>query len=411
MRYAFADCLMDIENFRFFRNGEPQAIEPQVFDLLRLLAEHAGQLVTRDQLIETVWGGRIVSEATISARINAARAAVGDSGKAQAVIRTVPRRGIELVVPVQIAETAPTAAPEPAAQSMGKPSQQTIRYTTSADGTQIAFAISGSGPPLLRAAHQVTHVELDWTSPLWRPGFDAVGAHHTLIRYDVRGTGFSDPQSEGDGAKQHLEDLIAVADAAGLDRFPIWATLNSARIAIQFAAENPDRVSRMVIQEGYARGRAIRAPGQAPSGEDPFITLLRSGGWGDPANGFMRAWISIAAPELRHDDTSALIELFGNACAPESALALRRVIDQFDARPYLKDVQAPTLVIHARNDILHPVTEGRTLAAGIPGAEFMVVESANTLCLAPDPTCPAQVEAILAFLAKDADIGGDLVGT
>ena len=398
MQYHFADCILDTDSYRLLRGGAQQQVEPQVFDLLRVLAENAGRLVSRDHLIETVWQGRIVSEATISARINAARSAVGDSGKEQAVIRTVPRRGIELAVPVTNGDAeAPAESPAPA-----PPTSQTIRYTTSVDGTQLAYAVSGAGPPLLRAAHQVTHLELDWQSPLWRPTLDALGGRHQLVRYDMRATGLSENDVAVADLEQHAEDLAAVADAAGLERFPILANLNGAAPAIRFAAENPDRVSHLVIQEGYARGRAMRGagPAPAPAQGDPFMALMQAGGWGDPTDGHMRAWMSMGAPGLSYEDASRLIELIGAACTPEGSLISRESIDRFDARPWLAGVKAPTLVIHARNDILHPLAEGRLIAAGIEGAEFLVVESANSLCLPPDPTWEEQTQAILDFLAR-----------
>jgi DNA-binding winged helix-turn-helix (wHTH) protein len=395
MRYAFADCVLDTENYTLTRNGAPVSVEPQVFDLLALLAMHAGKLVSRDQLVENVWNGRIVSEATIAARINAARRAVGDDGKSQAVIRTIPRRGIELTAQVET-QSGDAARPSPESPT----GNQTVRYTTSADGTQIAYALSGNGPMLLRAAHHVTHLELDWNSRFWRPGFDALGQQHRLIRYDIRGTGLSDDASADDNIEHHVDDLAAVADANGLDRFPIFANLNSAAVAIRFAAEQPDRVSRLVIQEGYARGRAMRHA-EGENWSDPFVSLLREGGWGQSDSGYMRAWISIAVPDLSYDDATELIELISGACSTENALSSRQVIDRYDVREHLGAVQTPTLVIHCRSDTLHPMTEGRLIAAGIPNAEFHVVESANTLCLAPDPTWAEQFDAILGFLREN----------
>lgn len=400
MRYQFADCLLDTDSFRLFRNDAPQAVEPQVFDLLQLLAEQDGRLVTRDQLIERVWKGRIVSEATISARINAARMAVGDNGKDQAIIRTVPRRGIELVVPVSALESPTEGTADPGRAPVAAP--QTIRYAASADGTQIAFGVSGDAgaPPLLRASHHVTHLEMDWTSAFWQPLFDALGAQHRLIRYDMRGTGLSDGAGDDRDMARQVEDLTAVADAAGLDRFPILANLNSAAVAIRFAAENPDRVSRLVIQQGYARGRAMRGGAPTSAQSDPFVALLHGGGWGDPQNGYMRAWMSMTAPALTNDEASAMIELIAAASAIGDVVANRQTIDHYDARPFLADVMAPTLVLHARNDIVHPLAEGRVIASGIPDAEFRVFESANTLCVPSDPTWAEQTRAILEFLDR-----------
>ena len=100
MRFFFADCVLDVASHSFSRDGSAVPIEPQVFDLLHLLAQRAGQLVTKDDLVDTVWEGRIVSDVTIGSRISAARKAVGDNGTDQKVIRTIPRRGFSLVAPV-----------------------------------------------------------------------------------------------------------------------------------------------------------------------------------------------------------------------------------------------------------------------------------------------------------------------
>jgi adenylate cyclase len=96
-RIEFADCYLDLDSLELSRCGEVQAIEPQVFDLIRYFAESGGRLLSRNDLIDGVWGGRIVSDAAISTRINMARKALGDDGKAQRIIKTVPRRGFRFV--------------------------------------------------------------------------------------------------------------------------------------------------------------------------------------------------------------------------------------------------------------------------------------------------------------------------
>ncbi len=104
MIYRFAGCDLDVTRHRLIVDGAERRIEPQVFDLLHLLARRSGVLVTREQLIEQIWGGRIISEAAVDARISAARRAVDDDGKHQRVIKTVPRRGIQLVCEVELIE-------------------------------------------------------------------------------------------------------------------------------------------------------------------------------------------------------------------------------------------------------------------------------------------------------------------
>ena len=100
-RIEFADCCLDLVSLELSRGGQIQAIEPQVFDLIRYFAESDRRLLSRDDLIEGVWGGRIVSDAAISTRINMARKALGDDGKAQRIIKTVPRRGFRFVPEVK----------------------------------------------------------------------------------------------------------------------------------------------------------------------------------------------------------------------------------------------------------------------------------------------------------------------
>ena len=366
-----------------------------MFDLLCLLAENAGRVVSKDELIAVVWGGRIVSEATVSARINAARNAVGDSGKAQAVIRTAPRRGFGMVAEVKVAEADAKQAPDGAATL-----KQTIRYTTSRDGTGIAYAVSGEGPPLLRAGHHLTHLELDWSSPLWAPHFELLSRHFTLIRYDVRGAGLSKSVLDGANLESYVEDLEAVADAAGVDRFALLATLQSAPAALRFAADNPGRVERLILQNGYARGRGMRDGVPEDPDADPMISLVKGGSWGDPDNPFMRAFCALAVPSLDFEGVTELARLFAGAAGGADVIAARRLINYFDATGDLARVRAATLVMHARNCAIHPLDEGRLIAARVPGAEFEVFDSADSACVPTDPSFEAQNAAIVDFLKR-----------
>ena len=158
MIYEFGGCRLDPESYSFTRDGEERHLEPQVFDLLVFLAQHAGEVISRERLVESVWKGMNVSDSAIGARIAAARAAVGDSGKEQRLIRTVHRRGFQLAVPVSVHGAE---APEPKAPADDR---QTVRFTRSADGARIAWAESGKGPPLVRVGHWLSHLELDWES-------------------------------------------------------------------------------------------------------------------------------------------------------------------------------------------------------------------------------------------------------
>ena len=394
MRIEFADCELDLDAYVLRRDGAEVPVEPGVFDVIRVLAEQAGTLVTKDSLIEAVWDGRIVSDATISARVSAARAAVGDTGRDQAIIRTVSRRGFQMVAETKVTEAA---APAP---TKAHP-EQVIRYTSAPDGTSIAWSLAGEGPPLLFAFHHLSHLERDWASDLMFPIFASLAGHHSLIRFDNRGTGLSDPIGSETAFDDHVADMEAVADAAGLNRFPIVACLQSCAVAIRFAARHPDRVSRLVLLNPYARGRAMREGAPAETENDPFIALLRSGGWGDPGNGFMRAWATMVLPMATADETTELIRLIANSGTAEQALHHRELIDRIDVMGDLRGVRAPTRVVHARLCSIHPVTEGRKVAAGIPGAEFVEVDSSNTVLISSDPAFDRFICLALEFLSND----------
>ena len=393
MIYEFAGCQLDTDRHKLTCNGNDVAVEPQVFDVLRHLAENPGSLISKDQLVEAVWQGRIVSDASISSRINAARIAVGDNGKDQKVIRTIPRRGFELVAPV----SCPNAE---AIQTLAKHTQ-TIRYTTSTDGTNIAWSRAGNGSPLLLCWHHVSHLELDWTSSFLENGFQSLANEHQLIRFDIRGTGLSDALKESDTLDDHVEDLMTVANAAGLDRFPVYACLQSAGIAILAAAKHPDRISSLVLVNGYARGRAAREGAPENIEHDPFIALLNSGGWGDPGHPFMRAFITMTLPTATHEEVDEMIRNVGQAASGQDAFLQRKLIDYLDVTDQLPLVQCPTLVIHSRMCAIHPVNEGRRIAAGIPNAEFLELDSSNAMIIDNDPAFSACLQAALDFLDRE----------
>lgn len=393
MRYFFANCELNIARRAFLRDGEPVSIEPQVFDLLQLFAEHAGEVLSKDKLIDVVWNGRIVSDATISARINAARTAVGDNGKDQRVIRTLSRRGFEMVAEVSGTEaTSRVPAPE---------ITQTIRYAASSDGTQIAYAASGSGPPLMRAGHFLTHLEKDWQSSVFGPVIKAFSNNHTLVRYDQRGTGLSQADVSDLSIEAYSDDLLAVADAAGFQSFPIFATSQGVPVAIHFAATHPDRVSRLVLCGGFAQGRLVRDDSFSRDEAEALMTLVRVG-WGQPESAFMSAFNSMFCPDASREERKSLVECQLASATPEMAARVRMAIDQFDVVDHLANVKAPTLVIHASGDALHPVSQGRLLAAKIPNAEFRLVESNNHIFLKSTEAWNEIMSATLDFLDRSA---------
>ena len=402
MRYRFNDCVIDTGSHQFVRDGTPVRLEPQIFDLLHLLAANPGKLITRDELIEKIWAGRIVSEATISSRISAAREAAGDDGKRQSVIQTVPRRGIRFVAQVDIEADDPVEAPTdtPAPVEAIQASQK-VRFCKSSDGTLLAYSVSGSGPPLMRVGHWMTHLEHDWRSPIWRPILTRLGRSFTLTRYDQRGNGLSERKVDDLSLDAFVLDFLAVADAAGLERFPVFASSQGVPVAIDFAARFPERVSAMVLMGGFAQGRLRRSP-QERAGAQAYSTLMRQG-WGAEGSHFLQAFASIFIPDGSSEQVNSLVELQRITADADMAVKLRSSFDDFDVTDRLPLVQAPCLLMHGRNDGVHPLSESLNMAANLPHAELMVLESRNHIPLEQVASWEECFVAISDFIARHDD--------
>lgn len=398
MRYRFSTCVLDTDRHLLTRDGAPINIEPQVFDLLHLLVRNAGALVTRDQIVAEVWNGRFISESSISARINAARKAVGDNGREQAIIKTVTRRGLQLVAPVS------TETPDEPDVSAGHCDRQRVRFATSENGTKIAYATSGNGPPILRAGHFLTHLEMDWNSRVWRPYLDVLGKNHTLIRYDQPGTGLSDRDLSDFDLESCVAALAAVANAAGLDRCPLVALSQGVPVAIQFAARHPERVSCLVLYGGYTEGRALRDGGQSSEAADAMMTMMREG-WGKPESAFMGAFTSLFCPEASREQLADLVELQLASTSSENAIGIRMANDRYSVVDQLEKIQVPTLVVHSRNDSVHPLSEGQKLASTIPGAELVVLESSNHILQPGEPAWSDWARETQEFLKRNVGPG------
>jgi len=391
MKFRFADCVLDDDAYTLTRAGALQKIEPQVFDFLHFLLQNPGTLVTRDQMIETVWNGRIVSESAVSARIAALRRAVGDDGKRQAVIRTLARRGIQLVA--EVSHDAPPHSPRsPPAQTA-----QTIRFATAGDGVKIAYATSGAGPPLLRIAHHPTHLELEWAESSERAMFDALGSYRTLIRMDQRGTGLSDIDIDDFSAARSAEDIAAVADAAGLQRFALLGTSSGALVAVEFAARYPERLSHLVTLAGYVDGRSVRDGTATPDTDEPILTMAREG-WNTPDSAFVAGYLSVYFPTATSQQLRDIARTLQNACPVENETRGRKFFNSHSIAPLLGRVHTPTLVLHSRQDAVHPLSEAQKLARGIDGAQLVVLESRNHYPLPDEASWQVMMQTMQVLL-------------
>lgn len=394
MRYRFGRHELGTDSVELRSDGVPRPLEPQVFDLLRLMLESAGRLVTHDELIDKVWAGRIVSDSAIAARISAARAALGDDGTRQEFIRTVPKRGFRFVAPVERLEETARRDVLPRAVADRR---QRVGFCRSHDGTRVAYATSGAGSPMVKAGHWLTHLEHDWQSPIWAPFLDALGSRFQLLRYDQRGNGLSDRDVRRLSLDAFVEDLEAVVDAAGLDSFALYGSSQGVPIAIAYATRHPERVSHLILQGGYHQGRLVRSTAAEREQGEAMLTLIRHG-WGKPDSPFIKAFASIFMPEASREQIASMAALQNLTTTPEGAAALRKAIDELSVTHLLGKVSVPTLVLHARDDGVQPLDQGRELAAGIVGAEFVMLDSSSHITAPGDRAWDAMFGAIERFV-------------
>jgi pimeloyl-ACP methyl ester carboxylesterase/DNA-binding winged helix-turn-helix (wHTH) protein len=399
--YFFAGYSLDPDRRELRRNAELIALEPQVFDLLVYLVQNRNRVVSKDDLIASVWGGRIVSESTLTSRINAARKAVGDSGEKQKLIRTVARKGIRFVADVRDGTGQAVAQTDSAqiGRVQSHIARQEIRFCTSPDGVRIAHAAVGAGPPLVKAANWLTHLEHDWQSPVWAPFLRKLAARYRLIRYDARGNGLSDWEVEDISLDGFVRDLECVVEAANADRFALLGLSQGAAVSVAYAVRHPERVSHLVLSGGFVRGRRRRSSADELAQSDAMLTLMRQG-WGQENPAFRQMFTSLFAPSATPEQMQSFNDLQRLTTSPENAARLRQTIDDIDIGELLPRVQAPTLVIHCRDDAVQPFEQGRQLAAGIAGARFVALEGRNHILLEGDPGWERFHEEINDFLAK-----------
>jgi pimeloyl-ACP methyl ester carboxylesterase len=393
VQFVFGDYALDVSRRELRRGSGLVAIEPQVFDLLVYLLQNRDRVVSKDDLLEAVWGGRIVSESTLTSRINAARKAVGDSGEQQALIRTVARKGIRFVGAVSEAGTTATSANQAPAPSL----RQDIHFCTALDGTRIAYAEVGRGLPLVKTANWLSHLEYDWQSPVWKHLLHALAANHRLIRYDARGNGLSDWEVDDISLEAFVRDLESVVQATGLQRFDLLGISQGCAVSIAYAVRHPERVSHLVLYGGFARGRRKRESIMDAEQSEAFLTLMRHG-WGQENPAFRQMFTSLFIPGGTSEQMQWFNDLQRITTSPQNAVRIRHTVDEIDVSNLLAQVKTPTLVIHCRNDAVQPFEEGRQLAAGIPGARFVALEGSNHVILESDPAWPRFIEEISNFL-------------
>ncbi|MDZ7678496.1 MAG: alpha/beta fold hydrolase [Acidimicrobiales bacterium] len=372
MIWRFGQREIDAERFELRCSGTAVAVEPQVLDVLIHLAAHHDRVVTKEELLDEVWGDRFVSEATLTSRIKDARRAVEDDGRRQEVIRTVHGRGYQFVAPLEPRPSRSVdAAPSPAGSSAGAEptgAPPAVQYTRSG-GYDIAFQVVGDGPgDIVLIPGFVSNLDLRWELPPLAEFSRRLAELGRLIVFDKRGTGLSErtAPSRLPTLEERMDDVGAVMDAAGSSRATLFGISEGGPLALLFAASQPQRVDRLVIYGSFTH--------------DPFV------GADEMAEFVNERWgtgetFQMLAPTWELDERGmAQVARYERLSAnPDSAARLVQLATEIDARPALPAIGAPTLVIHRTNDPIIPIDRGRSLAAGVAGARFVEQEGADHL--------------------------------
>ena len=274
--------------------------------------------------------------------------------------------------------------------------RQRIHIAKAADGVQLAWARSGSGPTLVKASNWMTHLRHDPESPVWRHWIDFLSRHFDFVRYDERGCGLSERAPEDVSEKHWLGDLETVVAAAKITRpHALLGISQGSAACIRYAVAHPERVSHLILYGGYARGGSLRG-GRAGEHYQAVVEMARLG-WGSANPVFRQVFTARFVPEGSHEQLDWFNELCQQTCSGEMAVRLLRERGNTDVRELLAQVRVPTLVLHARQDEVIAFAEGRFLASEIPNAEFVELDSRNHVLLAHEPAWQDFQRAVREF--------------
>ncbi len=275
--------------------------------------------------------------------------------------------------------------------------KQKISYCRARDGVRIAYAVAGQGPPLVKTANWMNHLEYDWESPVLRHFFMGLASGRTLIRYDARGTGLSDWDVDELSVDAWVGDLESVVDAVGVERFPLFGMSQGCAVAIAYAVRHPDRVSHLILFGGFAVGGMKRADSAGRETLKAMETLIRTG-WGRENAAFRQIFTSQFVPGATKEQADSFNELQRRTTSPECAARYFRASGEIDVTALLPQVRVPTLVLHVRDDAACTIKAGRQMAAGIPGARFVAFPGKNHVPLEGDPASERLFEEIRLFV-------------
>jgi len=381
--HRFEEFEVDVGKHELRRAGVVVPVEPMVLDVIVFLVEAGDRLVTKTELLDSVWGDRFVTDSALTSRIKSARSALGDDGKSQNVIKTVHGRGYRFVA--SPADDVPSNVES--SESRRRELDLTIRLVDASGGVALAVGETGSGPPLVKAATFLTQVDRDTgQSPIWGHWVRGLSRSHRYIRYDPRGCGLSDRDLRGvrlDDLELWVDDLEVVLDELGLERVALLGMSQGGPVAISFAARYPERVSHLVLVGTYARGMTRRGDPLQDQQAELHADLARVG-WGVDSGAYREVFARHFTPDAQADELSWFSDQLRLTTTSTNAPQLEAAFHGVDVSDVARSIEIPTIVFHALGDVAVPFEEGRRLASLIPGAEFVPLHSSNHILLERD---------------------------
>ena len=386
---CFDRFILDLQRCALLCGHEEIRLRPRSFDVLRYLAEHAGRVVSKEELIQAIWPRVSVTDDSLVQCIRDVRKALSDTP--HRIIRTVPRRGYLFAAEVSPEILAP-------AFSSNDARDQKITFCRTPDGVNIAVASAGRGQPLIFHSTWLNHIEYEWQHPVRAPLLHFLANRFRLIRFDVRGVGLSDRNAVDISFEGFGRDLETVFDALDLRRPALIGIAPGAPIAIAHAVRHPERVSKLVLHGAYALGRNRRHSPQQREMADALIALMQQG-WGDEHSAFMRMFSTRYLPSGSPEQITLMARLAFLSTSHKTALRVMIESCEIDVVDLLPKVSLPTLVVHCQHDSVVPFDEGRRIALSIPNARFVSLESENHIPLPGEPAWAKFTSELVAFLS------------